>query len=201
MVPSISYETKLREFERSLTEFERRQLPFATAKALTFTARDTVKPAIERRIEAAFDNPIPFTKRGVGWKAARKTMLVSSVHIKPIQAAYLKLQQTGGVRRPKRRSLVIPAGQRVNRYGNLPRGKVKALIADPRNFVGRIGSTAGIWKRRKRGAPKLLILFADSARYQPRFAFYVAARRAARRGFPMHFRRTFPEAIRTARSK
>lgn len=197
-VMEISFESNLRAWERSLTDVEKRQLPFATAKALTDTARMDVKPAVERHIEIVFDSPTPFTKKGVAYKPAYKNRPVASVFIKDIQAGYLTIQKTGGVRRPKGRALAIPARQRVNKYGNLPRGTVKRLLARSDTFSGRVNGQGGIWQRKKRGL-KLLVAWEDRAVYAPRFRFDEVARKAAEMHFPRRFAYALEAALRTAK--
>lgn len=196
----ISFESNIREWTASLTAFERNQLPFATAKALTDVAQYDVKPAIERRIETAFDKPVQFTKNGVAYRWATKTTLVSTVLIKDIQARYLALEETGGVRLPTKRALVMPVAQRVNGFGNLPRGTVQRLLARKDTFSGRINGKGGIWQRTKQG-PKLLIAWEEKANYQPRFGFYDTARAAAELNFSRRFEAAFSQALASARRR
>jgi len=195
----ISFESNIAAWTRSLNDFKRQQLPFAIALGLTDTARYDVKPAIERQIEIVFDRPTPFTKRGVGYRPAYKNRPVSRVFIKDIQAHYLTLQETGGVRTPRRRALLLPAQQRVNQYGNLPRGSVQRLLARKDTFSGTVNGQGGIWQRTKRGGLKLLVAYEDQATYRPIFKFEETARRAAEIAFPKRFGAALARAIATAR--
>ena len=192
--------------ERMLTDLGRRQLPFAAALALNDTAAE-VKDEEERGLEGVFDSPTPFTKRGVYVQRASKSRLQAEVGMKSIQAGYLELQVTGGMRRPAGGALVIPVGQRVNKYGNLPRGTVAKLARKPGHFVAgksRRGTKhlpAGIYKRgrgRSKGL-KLLVAFEKGARYQPRFRFQEPAIEIARRSFEGHLVARLKQAIRTAK--
>jgi len=194
----ISFESNLREWTAAMTAFERQQLPFATALALTDTARNDVKPDIERQIDRVFERPIEFTRRGVGYRPANKSTLVSTVFIKDVQAGYLEIEEYGGVRTPKRRALVIPAGQKVNSYGNLPRGTVKRLLARKDTFSGRVNGVGGIWKRTRKGV-KLLIAWEERAEYRPRFGFHETAMRSASFNFARRFENAFNRALQTAR--
>ncbi|WP_162243593.1 hypothetical protein [Rhizobium sp. Leaf386] len=184
--------------------FERKQIPFALASALTETARWDVKPAIERQIEIAFENPVAFTKTGVAYRWASKSLLVSSVLIKDIQKRYLLIEETGGVRVPEKRAIVMPVGQKVNAFGNLPKGTVKRLLAQKDVFSGRVNGVGGIWKRtfnrktKERGL-QLLIAWEDKATYKPRFGFYDTAKASAELHFPRRFEEAFDRAIATAR--
>lgn len=184
--------------------FQLRQLPFATAKALTETARYDVKPAVERRIDEAFDKPVEFTRKGVGFRWATKDNLVSTVLIKPIQARYLKIEEEGGTRLPVKRAIVMPVGQKLNAFGNLPKGTVQRLLARPDVFSGTVNGIGGLWQRtydrttRKHGV-KLLIAWEDKAEYKPRFGFYETARRAAEANFPRRWEVAFSQALASAR--
>jgi len=195
----ISFANNLREWSASMADLQKQQLPFATALALTDTARYDVKPAIERRIEIAFDRPTPFTKRGVAYKPAYKNRPVASVFVKDVQAGYLELQETGGVRRPKGRALLVPAKQRVNQYGNLPRGSVQRLLARKDTFSGRVNGQGGIWQRTRKGGLRLLVSYEDQADYRPTFRFYETAIDAAVLNFPRRFEAAMARALSTAR--
>jgi len=194
----ISFESNLREWTASMTAFQRDQLPFATAKALTDVARYDVKPAVERQIDRVFDAPVEFTRRGVAYRPAYKGTQVSTVLIKDIQAGYLEIEEYGGVRTPRKRALVIPAAQKVNSAGNLPRGTVQRLLARKDTFSGRVHGQGGIWQRTRKGL-KLLIAWEDRATYRPRFGFYDTCRAAAQLHFPRRFEAAFGQALATAR--
>ncbi|MFM2092862.1 MAG: hypothetical protein RLZZ127_3351 [Planctomycetota bacterium] len=135
----------------------RRQIPFATAQALTATARDA-KQDVEDRIPVAFDRPEPFTARAIAIVAARKNRLVARVLVKDRQAAYLAIQERGGTREPvKGKPVSVPVQQRTNRYGNIGKGIIGRLVKQADVFVvaGDTPRTAhlapGIYRRAKRG--------------------------------------------------
>lgn len=195
----ISFESNIAAWTRSLDDFRRQQLPFATALALTDTARYDVVPAIERQIDIVFDRPTPFTRRGVGYRPAYKNRPVARVFIKDIQARYLELEEYGGVRMPRKRALVLPVGQRVNQYGNLPRGSVQRLLARQDTFSGMVNGQGGIWQRTRKGGLKLLVAYEDRATYRPIFKFHETAKRAAEVAFPKRFGAALARAIATAR--
>lgn len=198
MAVDISFESNLREWTASMSDVERRQLPFATAKALTDVARYDVKPAVERRIDQAFDKPVRFTQQAVAYHPAHKATLVSRVFVKDIQRGYLGIQQEGGVRRATGRALAIPVRQERNSYGNLPRGTIKRLLARKDTFSGRVNGYGAIWQRQGRNL-KLLVAWKEQAGYRPRFGFYEAARTAAQLHFPRRFEAAMSQALATAR--
>ena len=200
----VSFESNIREWTRTVGALQR-QVPFATAKALTDTARLDCKPAGERLMRRRLDDPTPFTLKGIGTTGARKSRLVSSVFIKDRQAEYLRWQQGGGTQKPKRRAIPIPVNQRRNKYGNMPKGTVQRLLARPDTFSGRINGVGGIWQRRKplksgkSRPPKLLVRFTDQTQYRPRLGFQKEMRKVAIAAFPARFARSWTNAIRTAR--
>jgi hypothetical protein len=192
-------------FESQLTDFARRQLPFAAALALNDTAAQ-VKTATERGLERDFDRPTAFTRRSLYLRRASKARLEAEVGAKSIQAGYLKYQVAGGVRRPRGRAIVVPVNQRRNAYGNMPKGAVRRALSSGRAFSGRAGKTAGVFQRpskaasrRGHGRLKLLVAYESKVRYRPRLRFYDTANKSARGAFRPAFLRRLQEALRTAR--
>ena len=109
---TFTVKTNVDQVLRGLEGKLREQIPFATAKALTQTAKD-VQRAETAEIGKVFDRPIPFTRSAVGITSATKQSLSAKVFLKDIQAAYLKLQVEGGQRFPKRRALRAVPGEVV----------------------------------------------------------------------------------------
>ena len=187
------------------------QVPFAIATTLTALAKDG-QAAAEKRINEAFDRPVPFTQRSIGIITARKDRLVSAVFVKDLQAAYLRIEETGGTRRPEPgKPINVPVQIRTNVSGNIPRGAIKREIAKPTTFVsgqdtpGTANLPPGIYQRYKAGrrgkarAPKLLISFKKQARYQPIFKFKATVREAVLRMVEQRWRENIAKAIETAR--
>jgi hypothetical protein len=77
----IGAEVDTRGFEKTLQGWERTQLPFATAKALTLTGQ-IVKNSIRGSMQVGFDRPTPYTLNSVFLKPATKTDLVAVVNLK-----------------------------------------------------------------------------------------------------------------------
>lgn len=147
------------EWTRALDGFTARQVPFATALALNDTA-EAVKVEEEAEIKKSIDRPIGFTQRGIYKTRASKSKLVVEVGVRPIQAGYLVWQIKGGTRGPKRRAIPVPVGIVRNSYGNMPKGALAKLLAQPDVFIASDGSPKtshlppGIYKRGKRGNRK-----------------------------------------------
>lgn len=196
-----------RALERALADVPQKQLPFAMMLALNDTAKD-VKFAEERQIDRTFDRPTPFTKRGVYVQRANKSGLTAVIGMKRVQAGYLGLQAAGGVRRPKRKALVIGAGLRRNKYGNLPKSAVSRAESKGNTFVakGRGGGShlaPGLYQRMNGrggdGGVKMLVAFKPRAQYKKRFPFQATAMRTAQAVIEDHLAKRIKEAMKTVR--
>ncbi|MES2712037.1 MAG: hypothetical protein V4653_10675, partial [Pseudomonadota bacterium] len=166
----INVRTDFLRFRDQLNNLQRQQLPFAAANALTLVARE-VAAAQTAALDTEIDNPTPFTKRAFGVIPARKNTLTATVFARDIQAKYLERLELGGLRTPAKVALVLPKRITLNRFGNMPKGAVKAALARPRTFSGVVKGVAGIWQRpirragnaQKRANDKLQLL----VRYEP----------------------------------
>ena len=174
-----------------------KQMRFAQAVALTKTGKIAGED-FTKSLDRVLDRPTPFTKRGVGLIKATKERQVATVFVKDVQAGYLELQETGGTRRPKKRALVLPARGRINQYGNIPRGAVKAALARADTFSGTVRGVAGIWQSGKKGV-KLLYAYQPSANYRPRLRFRQTVEASVRHNYHRQYRRAHDYALRTAR--
>ena len=93
---TFSAKADIRVLERQLDAWAKRQLPFATAQALTAVAKKAAD-AERREMQRTLDRPEPFTLRGIAVKAARKNDPVAIVYIRPVQARYLAPSIVGAV--------------------------------------------------------------------------------------------------------
>lgn len=174
-----------------------RQIPFATAKALTRTAIDARRDVMDA-LPKVFDRPNPFTMRGIGYRQATKATLSAAVFIRDKQAEYLSRQIAGGTRRPRRRALALPTTAPLDRYGNVQRGWWQRMRNRRDVFSGTVRGIPGIWQRSRDGL-KLLLAFAPKADYEARFDFVGIVRKNVGRNFQRHFRESLEAAMRTAR--
>ncbi len=144
----ITTQVDTRGFEATLKGWERQQLPYATAVALTRTAKATV-PAMQKAMLAAFDRPTAYTLNSLYIKPATKANLVAEVRLKDVASkglppsVYLAPDVFGGERQPKRsenllrRAGMLPGGMlwvpgsgaTLDRYGNMSRGQVVQVIS------------------------------------------------------------------------
>lgn len=186
-------------FRDTLTDFQRTQLPFAAANALTAAAREVAKGQTDA-LDTALDKPTPFTKRAFGAIPARKNNLEAMIFAKDIQAAYLKLPETGGTRAPVKQAIVVPDKIRRNQYGNIPKGALARAKAQKRVFIGTIGKRSGIWERLGRGvAPRRLVAFEQQTKYRPQLGYRERLAPLVARSLPGLMQAAMEKAMRTAR--
>lgn len=204
--------TNVKQILRAVDKAYKDQLPFACALALTRTAQDAQR-AMVVQASRKLDRPTPFTLKGFGWKKATKQNLESVVYIKPIQSRYLRWAIQGGTRLPTGRAIPVPFGLNTNKYGNMPRGKIKQLLARPDTFSGVVKGVAGVWQRghiSKRGnfttagnskatTIRLLVAYEPRATYRKRFPFYEIGQGVWRNRLPRNLRLAIQQAIDTAR--
>lgn len=211
----------LNDLSRQLDQLKR-QIPFATAQALTRVARkiaDAEKVALKRHL----DNPTPFTVNSVGSFGARKNSLQAKVFVRDIAACYLMPFEFGGVHKLNGQALLNPKNVKLNQYGNLSRNKLSQLKAKPNVFIGRVGDTSGVFQRQKskkskvkkkrqkrsangtrrerqkQRAPKLLIQFGDALAVKPVLGYMDRANKMAAALMPSELSKALDEAMNTAR--
>ena len=158
----LSFRTNIKQLEKELDAFVRKQLPFATAQALTATAK-AVQLAERENMAKVLDRPTPFTLNSIRVKAARKNDLEAIVFVQDIAAAYLEPFETGGMHKLIGKGITWwnPKHVQLDQYGNVPKSAIKALLARPDIFIGRVKSKSGAmidgvwWRSSKRDDPKL----------------------------------------------
>ena len=132
-----------------LTDLERRQLPFATARALTQTAK-AAQTEYRSQASQIFDRPTAFTVNALYVRPAKKDDLRASVEVKDEHTIskgtpaekFLAPEILGGGRRIKRferrisRALGLPdtymvpgRGAQIDRFGNISRGQLVKIIS------------------------------------------------------------------------
>lgn len=200
----------------------RKQIPFATAQALTSTARkieNAQKVALQRNLES----PTPFTVKSIKSRGARKSDLRAKVFVMNIAAEYLTPFEEGGVHKLNGSALLNPKSIKLNKYGNLPRNKLSSLKAKDNTFIGDVGGANGVWQRKKvkkgkkgrkriqrspngtckdrkkQPMPKLLIQFGDALPVKPVLGYQDRAMKMAQVLLPQEIKRAIAEAMRTAR--
>jgi hypothetical protein len=203
---ALSVRADLKGLSKDLTALERTQLPYATALALTATAK-AVQAGETAALSEVFDRPTPFTQRAFGVKGATKATLTAVVFAKDIQAEYLSPFAEGSARQQLRgkRGLPVPKNLRPNQYGNLPRGTLGRLRGRKDVFFGavktRTGETvSGVWQRPgKRGGLKLLLRWTSGVELHQNLHYRERAAKIVAATFPGAMRAALARAIATIR--
>lgn len=193
-----------------------KNMAFGIAVGLTNTAR-FASEKMQNQLPQIFDRPTPFTKRGIAFQPATRSKLEARVFVRDDQAKYLAMQETGGTRSPMAgKPITLAVGQRVNQFGNIPRGAIGRVRARGDVFFssGKDARTKhlppGIYRRvkiggRKRkgavakGNLKLVVAYEASAQYKPRFHFVERVSAIVRDNARREIEAGIAKAISTAR--
>lgn len=177
-----------------------RQVPFATAKALTMTARD-VRDVVRADLPKHFKLRGGWVARGITIQPASKSDWPHCIARAGSRDQFMELQETGGTKRPTKgaKNVSIPTAvttRRRNGGGRLPQSaKPRALLDRKDTFV-----TDHVLRKRLRGkrpgAETLaLFLFRPEAHLKPRFEFKKTAEGVVGRVYAKNFKQAFEEAI------
>ena len=224
----IKLELDERQLDRIFGDFQRKQLPFALVSTATTLAKG-VQEAERELLKATFDKPTPFTLNSIAVRPATKVKPVATVFAKDIAAAYLEPFTDGGSHAlGGKKGLLVPKGQPTNQYGNLPAGKLKALLARPDVYVGAVKGRdgtmiRGVWQRQtvaqvgralragrrqgpapvggqaKTGGLKLLIRFEDALPVKSHLDFRGRAAAYVRKNAETEFIKAFARAMASAK--
>lgn len=204
----VSIKSDLKQTVKALNKLQRKQIPFAVMSALNNTAFDARKEALAQ-MPKKLDRPTRFTtgKGAVRVKKSNKKNLTARVFIAPIQAKYLLPQIKGGTYRPERRAFLIPAGVKLNKFGNIPRGKKKRLLTDNNKFFsgvpkGMLDAKPGVWERygsKKKPKLRRMAVYKDITRYRVRYNFPEIVKGIVARNFKKNFQRSLAFALKSAK--
>ena len=228
MAFDISVRSDLAKITKSLDNFVSKQIPFATATALTAVGKLVQKAEVER-LKETLKNPSTFTLKSVGLRAARKLDWRAIVFVKPLAAEYLEPYESGGAHHLNSKALLNPKDIKLNQYGQLSRGTLAALKGRPDIFIGPVttakGTINGVWQRavnpkkapvikgkRLRGLNKmvmsngtlqgrlkLLIRFGDALPVQQHLDYRKNAEQVVAKNFEVEFRNAYASALASAR--
>jgi hypothetical protein len=218
----IDIRSDVKQLTKSLTRIQRKQIPFATSKALNNLAFD-VRKSLQDGLDIHLDRPTPYTKRGVQVEKSTKKKLIAEVGFRSktfgkgqgsvTQAEYMERQIKGGLRKPKGSAIPVPVPKnlKTNKYGNIVRGKINKLLADKDKYFSGIpkgsNDAPGIWqrmpansKRKKQGGKiRMVIAWEPKAQYSARFPFKKIVEQTIRTNFRKRFDFALREALKTAR--
>ncbi len=212
----------LNEAIKYMSDLQKNQLPFATAKALTMTAKD-VQAEVIKTLPERFTLRTPWYKTwpyGFLITPAIKTRLEATVYSK---APFMTLQEEGGVKTPRGRMIAVPTNniRRTKRdlikedqrpayllKGYRLRGASKAKGMGKRAersgniaFIKEINGVLGIWQRVGRGkdTTRLMYTLIPRADIQPRLFFYQTGKKVVDMKFNQNFGTAMNDALRTAK--
>jgi hypothetical protein len=192
---SMSVKSNVKDFVKHLDKVQKKQVPFATARALTWTVKES-----QKAIQEAIPHTFKVTKKwwlakqptGIKVRSAKKTDLEAVVYT---TAYFAKLQEEGGIKIPFRgRGILVPT-ELTPRYGRRSGGAkkliagVKVLKFKKRTSAGKGGgkrsTTAGkVGKMRKKKRKKVTrpeLTSADPVATMPSGARGVFRRRGKKR--------------------
>ncbi|EKF17077.1 hypothetical protein [Nitratireductor pacificus] len=172
------------EFERKLAKDLGRDLPFAAARALTWTAKD-IQTNSRKWMMRVFDRPTRWTLNAAFVRPANKRGLSAEVYFKDFApkgtpaGKYLMTQIKGG-RRPHTRwekrlihagimlstEHALPGkGLKLNAHGNVPRGVYSKVLAQLQLGDSRTGNESRASKAAKgrRGAARYFVSYGKDA--------------------------------------
>lgn len=215
----IDFRSTIERASANLTNLDRKQLPFASALAITRTAQDA-QTKVQRNLPRRFVIRNKWVSGGIRIKPGIKTSARRSVIVYS-RDDYMVLQEEGGVKTPTGKMLAVPAG-------GVPR-TARGIIRKrdrPRNVLERYGvfiapltagagkDKAGVFKRearrrkrkRKYSRPakarppiRLLYVLIPKARVKARFGMRELVRSAVTRNWPRRFKEALAHARATAR--
>ncbi len=221
---SISVHSTLGDLTGWAQRLQRDQMPFATALALTLTAKDA-EGELTRAMPQYLDKPTPFSMKAWTTSRATKGSLVARVFAKDAQAKYLRWQIDGGERAPTRKALKLPTAIALDQFGNIPKRDLAKLIqlAKQGKRLTRVrgarlgistaidlfygapddGRPAGIYKRVQQGSVHhlipLVVFPRKAAHYKPRLPMASIVGRAVRGRFAANFATAWSRAVGSAR--
>ena len=199
MADDFSVDVELDLAKKRLGKLKRKQIPFASALALTVTAADGQK-AVRKTLPSNFVIRSTWLSSGIKIAKATKKRLVSKVFSRD---AYMLDQEEGGTRTPVGQTFAIPRGIRKRKTSRVTKGQRPSVVLHkPNVFIGRTRTNKPAIFRRVGKAGRLVLLFflhAGSVRIKPRLGMAKTVKRVARKNWKKNFGKAFAKAIRTAK--
>ena len=191
----VDVKSNTKEFIKGLNNHQKKQLPFATMKALNATVTDMRKEVIaniqskQKSNKAWWNHPIYGINRIFATKS--KTFAVLFTKMK-----WVHLQEEGGVKTASGRSIAIPL-DRVPK-SRRKSGGARIMGAQAKTFFTK----KGLFRKaggKKNPRVELLFWFKKAVSIKPLFEFKKTAHKTALLKFPRNFAYWLDRAIRTAK--
>lgn len=193
----ISVKDNIKEFTRHLGHIQKKQIPFATSRAMKDTAVDA-QDAVVIQVQQVFDNKKKWwtkgnRRTGIRVDFSKKNDLHASVYT---NAAFASLQEEGGTKTPHRgRVLAIPTDNTPKRFAKA--GGARALLQSSNKVFS---SSKGIYRRQgKKGIPQLMFSYVRSATIRAVFGFADTCMKTVKARFKVNFEKRLEQALRTAK--
>jgi hypothetical protein len=202
----IQVKSNAKEVGRFLMNVHSKQIPFATAGALTSTAFDVRKELIDNTYPNAFalkNKTFPRVVTNVK-KASKRNLVASVGNVSGRAIDYLSLHAEGGVKTPRGRSLAIPTKHtKRGAKGAVPKAqRPRALLSKKGAFITSVNGTRVIMQEGKRGKKaQVKYVLTPKAKIDKALRFFEDARRVALKVFDKNFATAFALAIRTEKAK
>jgi hypothetical protein len=194
----LSITTNAGQVARQLDAQARQQLPFATARALTWTARDA-QADVRQGMPGHFTLRNRFTQQEVRFTAATKTNLTAEIGSSS-RTDYMQRQETGGIKTPRGRHIAVPVNARRGKTGIIRRAnRPSALLEKPKHFIGQVGQTYGIWKRLGQRKLSLMYHLVKSAQVDDRYQLDNTVNHTVASRFYANFSNSLNKALDTAK--
>ena len=215
----ISVANDLKAMKSKLNNLAKTQMPFATAQALTATAKVVQAVEIEGMTKMFGHAVSAFTAKSIRVQGARKSNLAAKVFVMDTAAQYLNPYEFGGDHKLAGKALFNPKNIGLNKYGQLPRGTIAKLAARPDIFIGEVktahGVVNGVWQRsvvksvvangkrlrktNNTGKLKLLIRFGDALPVKQHWDYRRIAQQTIAATFAKEISAALSKAIATAK--
>ena len=207
----LSVHSNTKQLTAHLNRIQRKQIPFATAKALTQTAKD-VRESLKKALPRYLHRPTPKLISSVRSDMATKYNVTARVGFAGLgfdktlwresPAEIMRYHIKGGTRFPNRKAIAVPVKQTTNQYGNLKRNAIKNLLANKTKYFSGTPkgmSNAGIYQRQKKKL-KMLVAWEPKATYQGgRFPFKSIVKLGVAKNYRKRFEKALQNALDTAR--
>ena len=203
----LSVHSNTKKLTAHLNRVQRKQIPFAAAKALTQTAKD-VRESLKKALPRYLHRPTPKLISSVRSDMATKYNVTARVGFAGLGFGWTQWRESpaeimryhikGGTRFPNKRAIAVPVKQTTNQYGNLKRNAIKNLLANKTKYFSGTPkgmSNAGIYQRQKKKL-KMLIAWEPKATYQGgRFPFKTIVKLSVAKNYRKRFEKALQDAL------
>lgn len=202
----VNVTSNISAFTKAMDAFGKKQIPYATAKALTTTAFDVRKQIVEETYPKSFTvRNRRFASAMFRVEEANKRTLTARV-FDQLGRDYMVNQAQGGIKRPRGNSIAIPSRQiKRTATGKVPKAKQPRNVLGGKGYKTKLRSGQDvIAEHTGRGASRkqrVLYLLENTARIPKRFPFYEDASKTASRMFDRNFKKSFAFAKMTAKPR